>query len=157
MSVCAIALLSLWCVRFFVYILLPHTMALRALSALRSATAARSFARVSIATRAYSSEQLSDADFDAKWKAYFEDQSHDEHAIRRGLNDLFAQDLVPEPVILEQALRACRRVDDFATTVRIFEGVKDKAADDATYQVVVNQLQPVIKELELTLPEELGF
>ena len=48
-------------------------------------------------------------------QAYFEDESLDSGAIRRGLNDLFAHDLVPEPAILEQALRACRRVNDFST------------------------------------------
>ena len=128
---------------------------MRAVSSLRAAVRVPAF-RATSAVRFYS-EELSDADFDAKWKAYFEDASHDEHAIRRGLNDLFANDLVPEPVILEQALRACRRVNDFATTVRIFEGVKDKSPDDATYQYVVGQLQPVIKELELALPEQLGF
>ena len=39
----------------------------------------------------------------------------DSHAVRRGLNDLFAHDLVPEPTILAEALRACRRVNDFPT------------------------------------------
>eukprot|EP00043_Microstomoeca_roanoka_P000065 m.26514 g.26514 ORF g.26514 m.26514 type:complete len:136 (+) comp10058_c0_seq1:274-681(+) len=110
------------------------------------------------ATRMYSThEELSDADFDAKWKAYFADANLDEHAIRRGLNDLFAHDLIPEPEILAEALRACRRVNDFSTSVRIFEGVKDKSPDDTTYNYVVSQLKPVITELQLTLPEELGF
>ncbi|EGD78298.1 oxidase heme a,cytochrome [Salpingoeca rosetta] len=118
----------------------------------------RSVAARPAAARMYSThEELSDADFDAKWKAYFADETLDEHAIRRGLNDLFAHDLVPEPVILEQALRACRRVNDFSTCVRVFEGVKDKSPDDETYNYVVGQLKPVIEELQLTLPEELGF
>eukprot|EP00056_Hartaetosiga_gracilis_P019978 m.16916 g.16916 ORF g.16916 m.16916 type:complete len:132 (+) comp8079_c0_seq1:156-551(+) len=102
-------------------------------------------------------EELSAQDFDAKWKAFFADDSLDEHAIRRGLNDLFAHDLVPEPVILAEALKACRRVNDFSTTVRIFEGVKDKSPDDATYNYVVGELKSTIDELGLTLPEELGF
>ncbi|EDQ87846.1 uncharacterized protein MONBRDRAFT_9557 [Monosiga brevicollis MX1] len=108
------------------------------------------------AVRHYS-EELSASEFDAKWKAYFEDESLDSGAIRRGLNDLFAHDLVPEPAILEQALRACRRVNDFSTSVRIFEGVMDKAPDATTYNYVVSQLKPVIAELEVTLPEELGL
>jgi cytochrome c oxidase subunit 5a len=104
------------------------------------------------------SEEISDADFDAKWKvrtkndagaeqsvvpspsisyhtstcvqqaqltpcnndlirkqSYFMNDQLDSHAVRRGLNDLFAHDLVPEPAILAEALRACRRVNDFPT------------------------------------------
>jgi cytochrome c oxidase subunit 5a len=35
--------------------------------------------------------------------------------------------------------------------------VKDKAPDDVTYNYVVEQLQPVIDELQLSLPDELGL
>jgi len=41
--------------------------------------------------------------------------------------------------------------------VRVFEGIKDKSPDEVTYIHVVNQLQPVIDELQLTKPEELDF
>lgn len=33
-------------------------------------------------------------------------------------------DLVPEPKIIDAALRACRRLNDFASAVRILEVVK---------------------------------
>eukprot|EP00730_Choanoeca_flexa_P016607 TRINITY_DN7886_c0_g1_i1.p1 TRINITY_DN7886_c0_g1~~TRINITY_DN7886_c0_g1_i1.p1 ORF type:complete len:148 (+),score=36.11 TRINITY_DN7886_c0_g1_i1:125-568(+) len=133
---------------------------LRIATACRAATRASTARAVVLARPAFVrnySEELSAADFDAKWKAFFQDESLDSHAIRRGLNDLFAHDLVPEPVILEEALRACRRVHDFSTSVRIFEGVKDKAADAETYNYVVNQLKPVVEELGVSLPEELGL
>ena len=42
-------------------------------------------------------------------------------------------------------------------SVRIFEGIKDKSPDDATYNYVVSQLAPIIAELGLSTPEELGF
>jgi hypothetical protein len=41
--------------------------------------------------------------------------------------------------------------------VRIFEGIKDKAQDENIYKAVVSDLKPVIAELQLTTPEELGF
>lgn len=41
--------------------------------------------------------------------------------------------------------------------MRVFEGVKDKSPDTETYNYVVNELKPVIDELQLSLPEELGF
>ena len=41
---------------------------------------------------------------------------------QRNLNNAFAYDLVPSPSVLAAALKAARRVNDFATAVRIFEG-----------------------------------
>lgn len=41
-----------------------------------------------------------------------------------GMNTLVGYDLVPEPKILEAALRACRRLNDLASAIRILEVVK---------------------------------
>jgi hypothetical protein len=41
--------------------------------------------------------------------------------------------------------------------VRIFEGIKDKAQNEALYSSVVGQLKATIDELGLSTPEELGF
>jgi hypothetical protein len=43
--------------------------------------------------------------------------------IQRNLNNAFAYDLVPSPSVLTAALKAARRVNDFPTAVRIFEGM----------------------------------
>lgn len=45
-----------------------------------------------------------------------------------GMNTLIGYDLVPEPKIIEAALRACRRLNDLASAVRILEAVKVTAA-----------------------------
>lgn len=42
---------------------------------------------------------------------------------QRNLNNAFAYDLVPSPSVLAAALRAARRVDDYPTAVRVFEGM----------------------------------
>ena len=42
--------------------------------------------------------------------------------LQRNLNNAFAYDLVPSPSVIIAALRAARRVNDFPTAVRIFEG-----------------------------------
>lgn len=42
------------------------------------------------------------------------------------MNDLCGMDLVPEPKIINAALKACRRVNDYALAVRFLEAVKDK-------------------------------
>eukprot|EP00053_Salpingoeca_punica_P024754 m.14582 g.14582 ORF g.14582 m.14582 type:complete len:136 (+) comp7168_c0_seq1:101-508(+) len=107
-----------------------------------------------VAKRFYSAE-LSDAEFDSKWEAYFEDVSLTQREIRSGLNDLFAHDAVPSRVVLQAAFRATRRVNDFPTSVRIFEGIKDKCQSDDLYKQQIAGLQPIIQELQLATPEDL--
>ena len=41
---------------------------------------------------------------------------------KRNLNNCFAYDLVPSPSVITAALRAARRVNDFPSAVRVFEG-----------------------------------
>jgi len=41
---------------------------------------------------------------------------------QRNLNNCFAYDLVPSPTVITAALRAARRVNDFPSAVRVFEG-----------------------------------
>ncbi len=67
--------------------------------------------------------------------------------VQRGLNNCFAHDLVPAPAVVESALRASRRVNDYATAVRIFEGVKEKVENKAQYQSYLEELKPVREEL----------
>jgi hypothetical protein len=47
---------------------------------------------------------------------------------QRNLNNAFAYDLVPSPSVLTAALKAARRVNDFPTAVRIFEGTSFSAS-----------------------------
>lgn len=67
--------------------------------------------------------------------------------VQRGLNNCFAHDLVPAPAVVESALRASRRVNDYATAVRIFEGVKEKVENKTQYQAYLDELKPVREEL----------
>ena len=43
--------------------------------------------------------------------------------------DLCGMDMVPEPVIIAAALRACRGVNDYSLTTRILEVMKVKCGD----------------------------
>ena len=58
----------------------------------------------------------------------------DQFEAQRGLNNAFAQDLVPSPEVIESALKAARRVNDFSLAVRIFEGIKVKTDNDSQYK-----------------------
>jgi len=42
------------------------------------------------------------------------------------MNDLYSMDMVPEPKIICAALRACRKVNDYALTVRFLEAIHTK-------------------------------
>uniref|UniRef100_G3WTM6 Cytochrome c oxidase subunit 5A, mitochondrial n=1 Tax=Sarcophilus harrisii TaxID=9305 RepID=G3WTM6_SARHA len=87
-----------------------------------------------------------DEEFDARWE------------LRKGMNTLVGYDLVPEPKIIDAALRACRRLDDFASAVRILEAVKDKAGPHKEiYPYIIQELRPTLDELGISTPEELGL
>ena len=82
----------------------------------------------------------------------------DDWELRKGLNMLHGHDLVPEPKIISAALKACRRLNDYAMTVRVFEVIKDKAAGDKEiYNYILQEVKPTIEELGLSTPEELGL
>ncbi|EPX75243.1 cytochrome c oxidase subunit VI [Schizosaccharomyces octosporus yFS286] len=79
----------------------------------------------------------------------------DQFELQRGLNNCFAYDIVPSSDVIEQAIRAARRVNDFPTAVRIFEGVKVKLPSKEQYAAYVKELKPVCEELGITLKEDL--
>ncbi|XP_018414431.1 PREDICTED: cytochrome c oxidase subunit 5A, mitochondrial [Nanorana parkeri] len=100
----------------------------------------------------------SDEEFDARWVTYFNKPDIDEWELRKGVNTLIGYDLVPEPKILDAALRACRRLNDFASSVRILEAVKDKAGPHKEiYPYIIQELRPTLDELGIPTPEELGL
>ncbi|CAG7854207.1 Cytochrome c oxidase subunit 6, mitochondrial AltName: Full=Cytochrome c oxidase polypeptide VI; Flags: Precursor [Serendipita indica DSM 11827] len=75
--------------------------------------------------------------------------------LQRGLNNAFAYDLVPAPKVIEAALRAARRVNDFSTAVRIFEGIRQKVENNGQYEEYLKELKPVRDELGISTKEEL--
>nr|XP_009672146.1 PREDICTED: cytochrome c oxidase subunit 5A, mitochondrial [Struthio camelus australis] len=109
--------------------------------------------------RCYShGSQESDEEFDARWVTYFNKPDIDAWELRKGINTLVGYDLVPEPKIIDAALRACRRLNDFASAVRILEAVKDKAGPHKEiYPYVIQELRPTLSELGISTPEELGL
>ncbi len=84
--------------------------------------------------------------FTERYVSFFQ-SAEDLFEVQRGLNNCFAHDLVPAPAVVESALRASRRVNDYATAVRIFEGIKEKVENKAQYQAYLDELKPVREEL----------
>lgn len=126
-------------------------------SIIRSNTVARS--SVALQSRLYSAKaEETDEQFDARWEAYFNKPDIDDWELRRGLNELHGHDLVPEPKIVIAALKACRRLNDSAMTVRVLEALKDKAGSHKNiYPYILQEIRPTLDELGISTPEELGL
>ncbi|KIL71136.1 hypothetical protein M378DRAFT_6001 [Amanita muscaria Koide BX008] len=92
--------------------------------------------------------------FTDRYVKFFQN-AEDLFEVQRGLNNCFAHDLVPAPSVIEAALRASRKVNDYATAVRIFEGIKEKVENKTQYQAYLDELKPIREELGITLKEEL--
>ncbi|KAG0243547.1 putative cytochrome-c oxidase chain VI precursor [Mortierella sp. GBAus27b] len=119
-------------------------------------------ARSTIATRSavqirhYSEHhEESYEDYTARFVKFF-DNADDLFEVQRGLNNAFGYDLVPSPSVIEAALKAARRVNDYPTAVRIFEGLKFKAGSDAVYKQYLEELAPIKAQLGIETKEELG-
>ncbi|KDN39254.1 COX5A-domain-containing protein [Tilletiaria anomala UBC 951] len=139
------------------------TGAIRSAAAARSATASAKSIVPSMAAaarhanvRSYAShhEEESYESFTERYVTFFS-SVQDLFELQRGLNNCFAYDLVPAPEVVEAALRAARRVNDYSTAVRVFEGVKQKVENNQQYQQYLDALKPVKEELGISLKEEL--
>ncbi|RXN15504.1 cytochrome c oxidase subunit mitochondrial-like protein [Labeo rohita] len=112
-----------------------------------SLTRARAAFTAPLAVRCYSHAKVeTDEEFDSRWVTYFSKP------------DLDAWELRKEPKILDSALRACRRLNDLASAIRILEAVKDKSGPHKEiYPYVIQELKPTLQELGISTPEELGI
>ncbi|KFM67562.1 Cytochrome c oxidase subunit 5A, mitochondrial, partial [Stegodyphus mimosarum] len=111
------------------------------------------------ALRYSSKKEETDEEFDARYEAYFNRPDIDEWEIRKAMNDLQGMDLVPEPKIIIAALKACRRLNDYALAVRFLEGVKDKCGSRVKeiYPYLLQEIRPTLDDLGILTPEEMGY
>ncbi|RDA95751.1 hypothetical protein CP533_5090 [Ophiocordyceps camponoti-saundersi (nom. inval.)] len=93
-------------------------------------------------------------EFTSRFEKEF-DGVQDVFELQRNLNNAFAYDLVPSPGVVTAALKAARRVNDFATAVRIFEGIKAKVENKGQYQEYLNELNGLRTELGVPLKEDM--
>ncbi|CAO1409179.1 unnamed protein product [Diamesa serratosioi] len=120
-------------------------------------TASRIGAIGAIRNSSHSTE--TDAEFDARYEAYFNRPDIDGWEARKAMNDILGMDLVPEPKIIIAGLKAARRVNDYALAIRWMEGVKDKCGDKVNeiYPYLLQEVRPTLVELGVETPEELGY
>ncbi|KAJ6002252.1 hypothetical protein N7499_001881, partial [Penicillium canescens] len=93
-------------------------------------------------------------EFSARFEKEF-DGVQDVFELQRNLNNCFAYDLVPSVEVLTAALKAARRVNDFPTAVRVFEGIKAKVENQDQYKQYLESLEGLRQELGVALREEL--
>lgn len=99
-----------------------------------------------------------DPEFDNRYVTYFNRSDIDGWEIRKGMTDLLRMDLIPDPTIVVAALKACRRVNDYALTVRWLEGCREKCVGDPTiYTWLLEEIKPTLDELGVSTPEEMGY
>jgi hypothetical protein len=99
-------------------------------------------------------EDLTPEQFQTRWVDFF-DHVSEEFELHRGLNNLFAYDLVPIQPITESALKAARRLNDYPTTLRILNALKVKISNATQYQHYVTTIQPTLDELGVDTPDQL--
>ncbi|THH20513.1 hypothetical protein EW146_g854, partial [Bondarzewia mesenterica] len=136
------------------YSLILLTMRTQMISSLLRARPATRALRASVApalTRPSSTAhgQETFESFTERYVSFFQ-SAQDLFEVQRGLNNCFAHDLVPAPAVVEEALRAARRVNDYSTAVRIFEGIREKVENKQQYQAYLDELKPVREELVFT-------
>jgi len=110
--------------------------------------------------RAMSSKaEESDAEFDARYEAYFNRANIDGWEYRKAMSDLAGMDLVPEPAIVNAALRACRRLNDYSLATRTLEVIKIKCApnEKELWPYMLQEIKPTCDELGIVSLEELGY
>ncbi|KAJ5620994.1 hypothetical protein N7510_004978, partial [Penicillium lagena] len=125
-------------------------------------TRSRMQAPVALATRSFGTtpklrsghEDETYEEFSARFEKEF-DGVQDVFELQRNLNNCFAYDLVPSVEVLTAALKAARRVNDFPTAVRVFEGVKAKVENQDQYKQYLEALEGMRQELGVALREEL--
>ena len=100
-----------------------------------------------------------DESFEAKWIEFFNSPNLDEFELKQGFNDLIYQyDAVPEPEVVSAALKAAKRLNNFAVAMRIIEAVKYKGGGDMNiYNYVIENIRPTLDELGINTIEELDL
>lgn len=97
-------------------------------------------------------------EFDDRFEDWFNSDELDDWELRQGLNVIYGHDLVPESRVVAAMLRAARRLNDVAMSIRILEAVNEKGANNKEiYDYIIQSVRPTLDELGISTPEELGL
>lgn len=114
--------------------------------------------QIAVANRTMAHHTETDEEFDARYEAFFNRPDIDGWEIRKAMNDLTGMDLIPEPKIIIAAMKACRRVNDYAIAVRFLESCQSKTGPRKDiWEYVLAEIKPAIEELGIDTPDKLGY
>ncbi|CAG0925816.1 unnamed protein product [Notodromas monacha] len=66
--------------------------------------------------------------------------------------------MVPSPKVVESILEACRRVNDYALTIRFLEALHAKTGqDEAIFEWLMAQVKPTMDKLGISTLKQLGY
>ncbi|XP_027846681.1 cytochrome c oxidase subunit 5A, mitochondrial [Aphis gossypii] len=103
-------------------------------------------------------KEETDEEFYSRYEAYFNRSDIDGWEARKAMNDLAGQDAIAEPKVIIAALKACRRLNDYAMAIRFLESVKIKSEiDKSIYPYILQEISPTLQELGIDTPEALGY
>lgn len=124
-----------------------------------AAVAAKAFKPSVVAVRLAHHDHETDDEFDARYVSYLSRPNIDGWEVRKAMNDLQGHDCVPEPKIVIAAMKACRKINDYALAVRYLEAVKDKCGPKVKeiWPFLLTEIGPTLKELGILTPEEMGY
>jgi len=99
------------------------------------------------------------AAWDAAYIKELENPDIDGWQVRQIMNDMHSEDMVPEPAIIIAAMKACRKINDYAIAVRYLEAVKEKCGPNVKeiWPYLMNEVQPTLTELGISNLEEMGY
>jgi cytochrome c oxidase subunit 5a len=123
-----------------------HARLLTSVLRTRAPVALRTVSTPFLARAASGHHQETFEEFSERYVKFFQG-ALDLFEVQRGLNNCFSHDLVPSPSVIVEALRAARRVNDYATAVRVFEGIKNKVENKQQYQAYLEELKGIREEL----------
>ncbi|KAI9101932.1 cytochrome c oxidase, subunit VA/VI [Phlyctochytrium arcticum] len=89
------------------------------------------------------------------WRSHFQ-SVEDDFELERGLNHIFATDWVPSTDVIADALKAARKLNTFATAVRIMEALDGKCHSADQYSKYMDSLKPLLEELGVGELKALG-
>lgn len=100
-----------------------------------------------------------DEEFDRRYEGYFNDKEIDGWMLRKRLTDIHRMDLIPEPKIVVAALKACRRLNDYALATRYLEALYVKCGNNQKeiWPYIMQEIKPTLDELGISTLEEIGY
>jgi len=126
---------------------------------LQTAVRSTAFRPSVVAARQKHDHHETDEEFDARYVKYLSKPDIDGWEVRKAMNDLQGHDCVPEPKIVIAAMKACRKINDYALAARYLEAVKDKCGPKVKdiWPYMLKEISPTLKELGILTPEEMGY